>query len=261
MSYLDGGAYEFGTAESASFMTDLLNGSFLRAPTDTNVPGYGSWDTQKLPLPQQTPFSPSIGNAGIIFDFNASKRNIHPNLPSSGPVGTAPYLTSVECQGPKGTAMGYVPVGRLCWQPRHSFAGLLWSSPTSPTPRCCSTEAFWERISFLRMSLLPVSRLPIRSSRSSLAVRRSWNRHLTPYPQFGGFFPVNEMDGTAFYNALQVQGEKRFAGGLAYLANLTVARDSMQYSGRIGAVFWNGINAYNPGWNGRLLVARPDVFA
>ncbi len=36
---------------------------------------------------------------------------------------------------------------------------------------------------------------------------------LTPYPQFGGYFPTNEMDGTAFYNAFQAQAEKRFAGG------------------------------------------------
>ena len=120
MTYLDGGAYEYGTAESASFMASLLNGSFLRSSTFTTTPGYGSWDTQTLPLPQQTPFSPSIGNAGIIFDFNPSKRNMHPNLPSSGPVGTAPYRFRVECQGPKGVALGYVPVGRLCWQPRDS---------------------------------------------------------------------------------------------------------------------------------------------
>ena len=29
---------------------------------------------------------------------------------------------------------------------------------------------------------------------------------------------------TAFYNALQVQGEKRFSGGLSFLAALTVSR-------------------------------------
>ena len=38
---------------------------------------------------------------------------------------------------------------------------------------------------------------------------------LTPYPQFAGYFPVYEMDGTAFYNALQVQAEKRFTGGVS----------------------------------------------
>ena len=69
---------------------------------------------------------------------------------------------------------------------------------------------------------------------------------LAPYPQFGGYFPVYEMDGTAFYNALQVQGEKRFAGGLSYLANLTLGR--LDANTAIGSAPFspNGINAYNP---------------
>ena len=69
---------------------------------------------------------------------------------------------------------------------------------------------------------------------------------LTPYPQFGGYFPVNEMDGTAFYNALQVQSEKRFAGGLAYLASLTLARNESNQQVGSGPFSWNGMNAYAP---------------
>ena len=69
---------------------------------------------------------------------------------------------------------------------------------------------------------------------------------LAPYPQFGGYFPVYEMDGSAAYNARQVQGEKRFAGGLSYLANLTLAR--LDANTAIGSAPFspNGINAYNP---------------
>src|SRR5208283_2325731 len=70
---------EYGTSFSASFMSPLLNGEYIRAATGTNVPGYGSWDTSPMPLPQSTPFSPSIGNGGVIFDFPPNK------------AGTAPY--------------------------------------------------------------------------------------------------------------------------------------------------------------------------
>ncbi len=45
MTALNGGAYEYGTAFSASFMGSLLNGSFLRSSTGSSVPGYGSWDS------------------------------------------------------------------------------------------------------------------------------------------------------------------------------------------------------------------------
>ncbi len=51
VSTLDGGAYEYGTAFSLPSWDRLLNGSFLRSSTGSSVPGYGSWDTQTLPLP------------------------------------------------------------------------------------------------------------------------------------------------------------------------------------------------------------------
>ena len=60
---------------------------------------------------------------------------------------------------------------------------------------------------------------------------------LTPYPQFAGYFPVYEMDGTAFYNALQAQAEKRFKGGLSYLADLTVAQSHGQHGHRLRTLF------------------------
>ena len=245
MSYLDGGAYEFGTAESASFMTDLLNGSFLRSSTFTNTPGYGSWDTQTLPLPQQTPFSPSIGNAGIIFDFNYNKRNQHPNLPSSGPVGTAPYLTAwsarVQRELPWDMFLSVAYVGNraihlpdtleLSNQPNPSvlqYGSLLGENILSPD--------------VVAAGFTPPYPEFVQQFGSSAILEQA----LAPYPQFGGYFPVYEMDGTAFYNALQVQAEKRFAGGLSYLANLTLGR--LDANTAIGSAPFspNGINAYNP---------------
>ena len=49
LTFLDGGAYEYGTAQSASFMSDLLDGEFLRQSTGTSTPSYGSWDANPLP--------------------------------------------------------------------------------------------------------------------------------------------------------------------------------------------------------------------
>jgi hypothetical protein len=69
---------------------------------------------------------------------------------------------------------------------------------------------------------------------------------LEPYPQFGGFYPAYEMDGTTFYNALQASGEKRFSNELSFLTNLTISRNMGNTS--IGSAPWspNGENAYNP---------------
>jgi hypothetical protein len=87
---LDGGAYEYGTSQTASFMASLLAGQYLRASTGSNVPGYGGWDASPLPLPQETPFSPSIGNAGVIFNFPYKDRQRPPLLPNTVKVGVAP---------------------------------------------------------------------------------------------------------------------------------------------------------------------------
>ncbi|MGH9345362.1 MAG: hypothetical protein ACRD19_16570 [Terriglobia bacterium] len=48
---------------------------------------------------------------------------------------------------------------------------------------------------------------------------------LTPFPQFGAYFPVFEMGGKAKYNALQIEADKRFSNGLSLLADFTLSRD------------------------------------
>jgi hypothetical protein len=54
------------------------------------------------------------------------------------------------------------------------------------------------------------------------------------------------MDGSALYNALQVQGEKRFSNGLAFLANFTLSRNTANTSIGSAPFSPNGLNAYNP---------------
>ena len=68
---------------------------------------------------------------------------------------------------------------------------------------------------------------------------------LEPFPQFGGYFPVYEHNGTALYNTAQVQVEKRFSNGLSYLASLTMGR--LRANTAIGSAPFspNGLNAFN----------------
>ena len=245
MTALNGGAYEYGTAFSASFMGSLLNGSYLRSSTGSAAPGYGNWDTQTLPLPQQTPFTSTIANAGVIFDFNYKKRNIHPDLPSSPSVGTSPYDQSwsarVQRELPWDMFLTLAYVGNraihlpttleLSNQPNPSvlqYGSLLGENILSPDVVAAGfTPPYPEFVQQFGGSAI-------------------LEQALTPYPQFGGYFPVNEMDGTAFYNAFQAQAEKRFAGGLAYLASLTIARNDSNQQVGSGPYSWNGMNAYAP---------------
>jgi hypothetical protein len=69
---------------------------------------------------------------------------------------------------------------------------------------------------------------------------------LTPFPQYGGYFPSNnEQDGTAFYNAFQVQAEKRFSNGLSYLADVTLSRNMANAVTGSAQYAPNGINAFD----------------
>ena len=245
MTYLDGGAYEFGTSESASFMTDLLNGSFLRSSTGSNVPGYGSWDTQQMPEPQPTPFNPSIGNDAIIFDFPANKRNNPPELPNAPSVGTAPYLSSwnlrVQRELPFDEFLTVAYVGNRAI---HLPDTLELSNQPNP-----SVLQYGNLLGENILSADVVAagfQQPYPEFASQFGGAATLEQALAPFPQFGGFFPVYEMDGTAFYNAVQAQVEKRFTGGLSYLANLTLSRLTANTAIGSSPYSPNGLNAYNP---------------
>lgn len=245
MTTLDGGAYEYGTAQSASFMASLLAGQFIRNTTNGSNPGYGSWDAMAMPQPQATPFSPTIGNGAVIFDFPYDKPNHPPYLPGTGSAGRAPWLSSwnfgVQRALPWNMFLTASYVGNravhlpttleLSNQPNPSvlkYGNLLGDNILDPA---VVAAGFTE---------------PYPGFAAQFGGSATLEQALTPYPQFSGFYPTYEMDGTAFYNALQMQGEKRFSNGLAFLAGLTLSRNTANTAIGSAPFSPNGMNAYNP---------------
>src|ERR1700722_1163096 len=51
MTYLNGGAYEYGTTQTAFYFATLLGGEFGRQSSFSNIPAYGSWDGNPMPSP------------------------------------------------------------------------------------------------------------------------------------------------------------------------------------------------------------------
>jgi hypothetical protein len=73
---------------------------------------------------------------------------------------------------------------------------------------------------------------------------------LTPYPQYSNIFNNFEGSGTGYYQAAQIQLEKRFTDGLSFLAGYTLSHQ-MDNTGSGFSSFQNGVvNKYNqkPEW-------------
>jgi hypothetical protein len=232
LTFLDGGAYEYGTAQSASFMSDLLDGEFLRQSPGTNHPGYGSWDASPLPEPQPTPFSPSIGNAGVIFDYPLNK------------VGVAPYDAAwnfgIQRELPWNMFLMVSYVGN-----RANHMPTTLSLNDQPVPSVLQYGSLLGELVTSPDAVAAGIKIPYPEFPAQFGGSATVEQALEPFPQFGGYFPVYEHNGTALYNTVQVQAEKRFSNGLSYLATLTMGR--LTANTAIGSAPFspNGLNAFN----------------
>ena len=155
----------------------------------------------------------------MIFDFPYNKDNKFPELPNARSVGIAPYDQAwsfgVQRELPWDMFMTVSYVGNraihlpttleLSNQPNPSvlqYGSLLGKNILDPAVVAAGLHATLSGI--------------LCNNFGGAAILE---QALTPYPQFAGYFPGDEMDGTALYNAFQVQAEKRFRGDLSYLAS------------------------------------------
>ena len=230
---LDGGAFEFGTSQVSSYMSSLLVGQYLRNPNGTSAPAYGEWDGNPLPLPTSAPFNPSLGNAGTVFAFDPNKSSI------------APYDQAWNLNMQMG----------LPWQMQMRIAYVgnraihLPSSlelPDQPNPSVLKYGSLLGELVTSSDATAAEISSPYPEFANQFGGSATVEQALEPFPQYSGYYPSFEMDGTAFYNAFQVQGEKRFSNGLSYLADVSLSRlvaNSWTGSEPDSA---NGINAYHP---------------
>ena len=177
------GAYEYGTSTVANSVSSLQNGQFLRGSTGTNVPGYGSWDGNPMPLPQPTPFSPTIANGVTILRLQSQRHrwqeppydqawniSVQRQLPWNMFL-TAAYVgnRAVHLTDHPGAVQPAQPVGAAVWQ------------------------LFWENMYFSRCRCRRHHRFPFRVTCSSMAASATVEQALTPFPQFGAYFPCLEI--------------------------------------------------------------------
>jgi hypothetical protein len=212
MTYLNGGAYEFGTQQSANYFSGLLGGEFVRYSNGGHTPAYGSWDANPMPLPAATPYNPSMGNGGIIMAFDPKTS------------GRVPYVSawnvSIQRELPWNMFLTVAYVGNRGIHLPSSLHQL-----EQPSASILSYGSLLGELATSQDAVNAGIKIPYPGWVQQLGGNGTVLDALLPFPQYSDIYNTYETAGTAFYNGMQAQGEKRFSNGLSFLADFTFSRN------------------------------------
>jgi len=230
-NYLDGGAYEYGTAKVAVNYANLLDGSFQRASTNTTTAAFGSWDSNVLPYPAPIPFSQGLGVGSQIDAFSKGDGiapydmvwsiNVQHELPYN-------MLINATYTGNRGNFLPAQlnPINQL--NPSYLSLGSLLGMPAN------SPQAVAAGI-----------KIPFPSFLSVYGGSATVQQALLPYPQYAGIFNNFDDTGSALYNAAQIQVEKRYTNGLSFLVSYTLSRSLANTSSGFTSFTQTSLNKNN----------------
>jgi len=257
INFLDGGAYEYGDNKIAVNYGSLLGGVFNVNSLGANVPGYGQWDGNPAPLPNATNFTDRsfLNSTGVLRQFGrdpgaipyteswnagfqrelpgnmflsvsyVGNRSLH--LPSLlNPINqTNPQFLTMFCASglPNDPNCPMSPVSpTAAWTSAVSQAGLQAAGFSQAAVTCGPNTN--------NPGLSGTFFTPYTNFLCDYGSGKNLSQALLPFPQFnpsescGGICNNFDTNGTAFYNALQVQAQKRFSGGLSFLVAYTLSK-------------------------------------
>ena len=246
LAFLNGGAYEYGTNKVAVNYGNLLVGSFTRNSSGGASSSFGSWDTNLMPNPSSTPFSPGLGAGNQINAFAKSD-------------GYAPYAEqwNVNLQ----REVGWSTLVTAAWVGNHvihlpsqnnqinqmnpKFDDQYGDVIDPVTNQSVLADTFSSGRAQAMGFTAPYANFVNDFGKSSTVAQS-----LTPYPQYSKIFNNFEGFGTTHYNSAQIQVEKRFTDGLSFLAGYTLSHLMDNTSSGFSSFTTGGINKYNqtPEW-------------
>jgi hypothetical protein len=254
IAFLDGGAYEYGTAKVAVNYSNLLTGSFARNSSGGSSSSFGNWDTNSIPALAPTPFSPGLG-AGLQINAFSKKD------------GYAPYAQqwniNVQREMPWNVFVTAAWVGnRLIHLPSQnnkinqldpallSTYGNQLSTCPGNAGNSVLTDTFSTAGGGNGCAVADGFTAPYSTFAADFGGASTVEQALTPYPQYSNIFNNFEAFGTTYYQSLQVEAEKRFTNGLSFLAGYTLSRLWDNTSSGFSSFTSGGINKYNqkPEW-------------
>jgi Cna protein B-type domain. len=257
VNFLSGGAYEYGDNKIAVNYGSLLGGVFNVNSLGSNVPGYGQWDSNPMPQPSAINFTDPgfLNSTGALRQFGrdpgdipyteswnvgvqrelphnmflsvsyVGNRSLH--LPSLlNPINqTDPKFLTMFCAGadPSDANCPMSPISpNAAWTSAVSQADLQAAGFGQATVSCGPGTN--------NPGLSGTFFTPYANFLCDYGAEKNLSQALLPYPQFnpskscGGICNNFDTNGTAFYNALQIQAQKRFSGGLSFLVAYTLSK-------------------------------------
>lgn len=231
VAFLNGGAYEYGTNKVAVNYGNLLVGSFKRNSTGTTQSAYGSWDANPLPDPPATPFSPGLGAGAQINAF--SKKDNY-----------APYAQqwNVNYQRELPYNM-YLQAAWLGNRIIHLPSNLNKIDQLDPKYLALGSQL---ALTFNDGSAQKAGfSLPYNNFVNDFGGSATVAQALQPYPQYSYIMNNFEGAGTTYYQSAQVEVDKRFTNGLAFLTGYTLSHQMDNTSSGFTSFANGGINKYN----------------
>jgi hypothetical protein len=232
LSVLDGGAYAPGDNRVGQDYDIILNGTFFRNSNGTASPAFGSWDTNSLPPTNPVPFSPSVGNGSVLYGFDVKKSGLWPyneawNVSVERNIGWNMFLTGAYVGNRDVHLPSQLnPYDQL--DPANlSYGGLLGALATSPQAVAAGIK------------------VPYTNFTTDFGSSSTVSQALLPFPQYAGLQNNFDYKGSAFYNALQIQAEKRFSNGLSFLVAFTLSRNLANVNSGFAAFAAKPLNKFN----------------
>ena len=231
LSILDGGAYAPGDNRVGQDYDIILNGTFFRNSNGTQTPAYGQWDNSALPPTLAVPFSPSVGNGSVLYGFDPKTSGRWPyneawniSVERALPWNiflTGAYVSNRDVHLPSQLN----PYDQL--DPKYlAYGALLGQLVTSPAAVAAGIK------------------IPYANFLNDFGSSATVEQALLPFPQFAGLQNNFDYEGSAFYKAFQVQGEKRFSNGLSFLAAFTLARNMANVNSGFAAFASKPLNKF-----------------
>jgi hypothetical protein len=254
IAFLNGGAYEYGTNKVAVNDGNLLVGSYTRNSTGGTSSAVGQWDIGGpiLPNPAGGAFTTALGAGTQIEAFSKNDGyapyaeqwnvNYQRELPYNMFL-TATWLGNrvihlpSQLNNPDQPSPAYLSQYGNVISACQAAAGNPGQSVLTDTfsSGCAQAEGFTE----------PYLNYVNDFGGSSTVIQA-----LEPYPQYSKIFNNFEGSGTTYYQSAQIEVDKRFSNGLAFLMGYTLSHQMDNTSSGFSSFANGGINKYDqkPEW-------------